>query len=151
MNKRFTSIVIALGFALGAFCIAVADDGAASPADAGKLKAELAQVQSELQLARTNLSVRTAALWQRQHDIEYSDPEIKTIRAELVALEKQVLEKRKELQVRLALKPELKTLESERKALFQRVEDLRLNEEVIQREISSAQYAPVVRDPAPVP
>lgn len=140
-KKLFALSCVLLGGSV-IFCAeARAEDAASGQTAAPSLESELKKVQADLQFAQTNLTVRTSELWQSQHDLEYGDPDLKQLRESLVALEKQVLEKRKEIQVRLAAKPEYKALEAQRKDLFRRVEELRLKEEVIRREISSAQYA----------
>lgn len=149
-NKRLTSVCAVLILLLSGGVSAWSEEAESAPVRP-PAQAELKRVQAELQLALTNLNVQSSALWQRQHDLEYNDPEIKALRASIVDLEKKLLEQRKALQVRLAAKPEIKALENERKALFKRVDELRLEEEVLQREVRSAQYAPSLQEQAPAP
>lgn len=149
-NKRFTSVCAVLILLLSGGVSAWSEEAEIAPARPSA-QAELKRVQADLQLALTNLTTQSSALWQRQHDLEYSDPELKALRASIVDLEKKLLEQRKALQVRLAAKPEIKTLENERKALFKRVDELRLEEEVLQREVRSAQYAPALQEQATAP
>lgn len=104
--------------------------------DLPTLRKELASVQAELVTAQRNLGEQLKDMRQKQHDLEYQDSELVAIREEMVALEKQVIARREELKTRLALKPAIKELESERKELFRSLQSLRETEAAIQREIA---------------
>lgn len=113
-----------------------------APADSSQhfdlptLKKELASVQADLATAQQNLGEKLKEMREKQHELEYQDSEIVAIREEMVALEKQVIAKREDLKTRLALKPAIKELESERKELFRSLQNLRNTEAAIQREIA---------------
>ena len=68
------------------------------------------------------LTTKVKELWQRQHDLEYSDPEIARVRKDIVELERQLVARRKDLADRLARKPEIQQLEQERLALIRQLQ-----------------------------
>lgn len=101
------------------------------------LRKELVSVRAELDTAEREMENRNKTLLDRQHQLEYQDPETVALREEIVGLERQLIAKRQQLQTRLALKPEIKDVESERKDLFQTLQRLRDTEAAIQREIAA--------------
>jgi hypothetical protein len=68
------------------------------------------------------LTLKVKELWQRQHDLEYSDPEIARVRKDIVELERQLVARRKDLADRLARKPEIQQLEQERLTLIRQLQ-----------------------------
>ena len=68
------------------------------------------------------LNLKVKELWQRQHDLEYADPEIARVRKDIVELERQLVARRKDLAERLARKPEIQQLEQERLALIRQLQ-----------------------------
>lgn len=132
----FCSVANLLLFAGAALAAEEAPTDAPQKFDLPTLRKELTSVQAELVTAQQNLGEQLKEMRQKQHDLEYRDPELVAIREEMVALEKQVIAKREELKTRLALKPAIKELESERKELFRSLQDLRATEAAIQREIA---------------
>ena len=72
--------------------------------------------------AAAALTAKVKELWQKQHDLEYADPEIARIRKDMVELERQLVEKRKDLAQQLARKPEIKKLEQERLDLVRQLQ-----------------------------
>lgn len=130
--------------ALLILCFAASSSLSAQPADREALIKELRSVQSELSNSLTNLAANQKALWQKQHDLEYGDSETMALRQEIIALEKQLIEKQRQLQVRLKAKPEFKLIEAERVKLFREVEQLREQEAAIRRELSALDTAPAL-------
>ncbi len=102
-----------------------------------ELDADLAKARTELSTLQASLTKQSQALLQKQHDVEYADPDLTQLREELVKLEKQVVEKRKQLNERISIHPEISKLEKERRALFQSLENARANEAAIENEIKA--------------
>ncbi len=103
------------------------------------LNADLEKVRDQLASATRDLRSSVEALWRQQHDVEYSDPEIKKIHDEITVLEKQMLQKREFLNARRALLPEIKKLEDQRKELYTRLDNLQAQEKQILNEIKTEQ------------
>lgn len=126
-------------------CLVVTTQAMAAEGDSARprstVEQELADVQGQLSALQNSLTEQSRALVQKKHDLEYGDPEIVRIREELVALEKQVLEKRKELNRRSSLHPAIQKIEQERRELFQNLERLRAEEKALQNELKAMDYA----------
>lgn len=72
--------------------------------------------------ANAELLAKVKELAQKQHDLEYSDPELSRTRQQIVDLEKQLIEKRRELALQLERKPEVKKLQEERLELVRKMQ-----------------------------
>lgn len=116
------------------------------PPDHETLVRELAEVQASISSALAAMTTNNAALLEQRHAIEYNDPDLIALRDEMIALEKQLVEKRKQVEARLSLRPELKALEAQRKAMFQNVQELRDREAAIKRELAAAENAEALKD-----
>lgn len=103
-----------------------------------RLDAELAKVRSDLTAAQDDLGKQSQEILRQQNEIEYGDPDTRKLKEEVVALEKQLIEKRKELQLRMKLNPKLKELDSKRTDLFRNLESLRATEQAIVNELKAA-------------
>ncbi len=102
-----------------------------------RLDAELVKVRSDLSAAQTSLGEQSQEILRQQNEIEYSDPDTKKLKDEVVVLEKQLIEKRKELQLRMKLNPKLKELDAKRTELFRNLESLRATEQAIVNELKA--------------
>lgn len=146
-TKRVTKQIL-IGLAAGILFISGSAFAADEPTQAAveqrpsleTLQKELVSIRADIDAAQKALTEHNKALRQKQHDIEYQDPAIVALRQELIALEKQVLEKRAALDVRIALVSALKDLERERREAFQSLQQLRNTEAAIQREITAAEH-----------
>lgn len=118
----------------------------AQPAAREKLVRELSDVQAALVAALASMTTNNAALLEQQHAIEFNDPDLQALRGEMIALEKELVEKRKQLEVRMSLHPEMKVLEQQRRALFRNVQELRDREAAIQRELAAAENAEALKN-----
>ncbi|MCS6771489.1 MAG: hypothetical protein NZ740_05625 [Kiritimatiellae bacterium] len=122
------------------FCVvpltALSEDAGASIATE-QLRQELEQIRSEIEATERGMNQKMAEIRERRHQIEFGDPEIAALRQELVELERQVLRKREELEARIAANKALKALEDERRAVFQKLKELRETEAAIRRELAA--------------
>lgn len=116
------------------------------PPDHETLVRELAGVQASISAALAAMTTNNAALLEQRHAIEYNDPDLKALRDEMIALEKQLVEKRKQLEARMSLNPDVKALEAQRKAMFQGLQEMRDREAAIQRELVAAEHAAALKD-----
>lgn len=105
------------------------------PRTADTLRAELQAVHQQIAEARTNLAAQGKALWQKQHDLEYSDPDCAQLRDEIKNLEGQLLAKRNQLDALLKTKAPIAEIEAERKRLVENLAALQQQEQLIQNEI----------------
>lgn len=138
-NSVFLLLGIAFFAATTPFAAARAADP--QPPDREKLVRELQTVRSDLEGAQRGLVTNNKELWKKRHDVEYQDAEIVALRDQIVALEKQLIDLRKQLETRVALKPEIKKIEAQRKELFKNIQAMRDQEAVIQREIGALDNA----------
>jgi chromosome segregation ATPase len=106
-----------------------------------QLDDDLARIRAELTSAQQQIAEKSKSLWQQQHDLEYGDPEMAKLREEIVAIEKQLVDKRQQLNTRLSLKPEMKEIEKQRRALFQNIEKLRQEEQAVMNELRALEFA----------
>jgi Skp family chaperone for outer membrane proteins len=97
--------------------LAAATNVIATPASAAPVAAAAAPATPQ-----QALTLKVKELWQRQHDLEYSDPEIARVRKDIVELERQLVARRKDLADRLARKPEIQQLEQERLTLIRQLQ-----------------------------
>lgn len=111
--------------------------GDSPPPSAAMLRSELTKIRAEIESAQKGVDDAMKRLRERQRRIEYEDPEIVAVREELLELERQVLRKREELNAKLALVPEIKRIEEERRDYFHRLRQLRETEAAIQRELAA--------------
>ena len=110
--------------------IAVSSAFVSSAANTNGVAASVAAAPATVAVAATPaspqqaLTLKVKELWQRQHDLEYSDPEIARVRKDIVELERQLVARRKDLADRLARKPEIQQLEQERLALIRQLQQV---------------------------
>ena len=100
------------------------------------LQKELQNLRQQIEEARTNLTAQGKALWNQQHDIEYSDPECVKLREEIKTLEAQIIDKRQQLDARLKTKEPIKAIENQRKQLVENLRTLLEKETLILNEIT---------------
>lgn len=117
--------------------VRAAASGDSPPITTEALQSELKQVRAEIEAAQNSLNDKMKQLRERQQQVEYQDPEIVAIREQLLDLERQVMRKREELNARLAVVPDIKRIEEERRAFFQKLSELRETEAAIQRELAA--------------
>ena len=103
----------------------------------GELTNELGQVRSKIEKAQQDVAEQSKVIWQAQHDLEYSDPSLAKLRQEIDDLQKQMIQKRQELNLRIALLPGSKDLEAKRRALFENLQNLQATEQAILNEIKA--------------
>lgn len=138
--RPFCHWAVAVLLVVGAFFFQgqwVAADDPPAAGKAGELQKELTDVRAALAEARENLTKQTKDLWQQQHDAEYNDPDCSRLRQEINALEKQVMDKRRELAAHLATLKTVKDLEAQRVELFRNVQELESRERLILNEIQA--------------
>ncbi|HBA84501.1 MAG TPA: hypothetical protein DCZ95_10445 [Verrucomicrobia bacterium] len=104
------------------------------------LAAELGRVQQELVAAQTNLAEQAKTIWNRQHDLEYNNPECAALREEITALEKQLVEKRRLLDAKMSLQPEMKDIKKNRQELFENIQKLKDDERLLMNEIMAIDH-----------
>jgi len=107
------------------------------PKTAESLQAELSVVRQQIAEARTNLAVQSKELWKQQHDLEYADPECAQLRDEIKALEAQIMEKRRQLDVLLKTKDPIRALDDQRRQLIEDLRALVEKERLILNEITA--------------
>ena len=88
-------------------------------------------------------------MWNKQHDLEYQNKECVELREQIVELEKELMGKRKQLDERLEQIPEIKKLNTRRKELFLKIEELKQTEQMILNEIKGTGVMPQESGPAP--
>ena len=113
------------------------------------LEVQLEDVRTKLAEAHKDLAVQVKELWKKQHDLEYKNEECVELRGQIVKLEKELIAKRQQLDERLEQIPEIKDLNSRRKQLFLRIEELKQTEQLILNEMKGAGLAPQESDPIP--
>ena len=141
-NLRTLSLTLA-----AASLMALATSGPAEEAvdKRAALQAELAKVEADFAKAQADLAARSQDMLKQQHEIEYGDPDTKALKETIIALEKDLIAKRKELQLRIALNPKLKELENQRSELFRNVDKLRQTQQAIQNELKALDAAADVK------
>jgi len=102
---------------------------------------ELSDVRSSITNVEQQISISAQKILRQKHDLEYQDPDFKKLHDEIVVLEKQLLEKKNQMDAKLALVPDVKRTDAERRELFKKLSDLREQETLIQNEIKTAGYA----------
>ncbi len=137
MMKPTILLIAGLFVLVGLSDVRAAASGESPPIATERLQSELKQVRAEIEAAQKGLDDKMKQLRERQHQAEYQDPEVVAIREQLLELERQVIRKREELNARLALVPEIKRIEEERRAFFQKLSELRETEAAIQRELAA--------------
>jgi predicted nucleic acid-binding Zn-ribbon protein len=126
-------MILSCGLLLGMTCLSTRAETAAEKRKS--LAAELERVQTELTAAQTNLAHQAKAIWDRQHDLEYNKPECAALREEIKTLEKQLIEKRRLLDEKMALQPEMKEIRKDRQELFEKLQKLKDDERLLMNEI----------------
>ena len=111
--------------------------------------AELERVQTELAQAQTNLAEQAKELWKRQHNLEYGNPECAKLREDIVALEKQLMEKRRQLDTQMAMEPEMKEIRKLRQELFEKIQRLKDDERLLMNEIMALDRGADLTGPLP--
>jgi len=106
-----------------------------------QLQMELSDVRSSITNVEQQISISAQKILRQKHDLEYQDPDFKKLHDEIVVLEKQLLEKKNQMDAKLALVPDVKRTDAERRELFKKLSDLREQETLIQNEIKTAGYA----------
>ena len=137
--RRHLACAVAFCFLLSTFPLYSANSG--TPTKREQLTKELAKVRSDIEAAQKSISAQSKALWKTQHDLEYNDPSIMKLREEITDLEKELIGKRQELNLKLSLVPEMKTIDSKRRDLFSNLESLKATEEAIVNEITALDNA----------
>jgi len=100
---------------------------------------ELARVDQRIQFIEANLIKMQGERFRARHEMEYGDAELSPKYQDAKAREKQLIEKRKQVDVHLlATDPTVATLETNVKELNARLREMRLLDDAIGREISSA-------------
>jgi septal ring factor EnvC (AmiA/AmiB activator) len=106
-----------------------------------QLTKELAKVRSDIEAAQESISAQSKALWKTQHDLEYNDPSISKLREEITELEKVLVTKRQELNLKLSLIPERTSIDLKRRDLFTNLQNLKATEQAIVNEITALDNA----------
>lgn len=126
-------VLVFLSLFVGLYNVRAAD----TPKTAESLQAELQVVRQQIAEARTNLAVQSKDLWKQQHDLEYADPECAQLRDEIKALEAQIMEKRRQLDVLLKTKDPIRALDDQRRQLIEDLRALVEKERLILNEITA--------------
>lgn len=131
--------------------IILAGDGFSDAAQRNKhlVEQELTKVRTDLTAAQQQITTKAKVLWQKQHDLEYNDPSISKLREEVVSLEKELLDKRRALDFKLSLVPEMKAIEKDRRQLFEQLETLRQEEVALQNELVALENAGALSEKSP--
>lgn len=137
LMNRFVILLSCFVFIVGGALCGVPAQGTKAAPTLPSLQKELADTRARIDALQGSMAERAKELREQQHAIEYGNPEIMALREEMLALERQLLEKRKNLQVQIALQPEIKKVEEQRRQLFQELQKLRSTEAAIQREITA--------------
>ena len=106
------------------------------------LDVQLEKVRAELADSHKELAVQVKGLWKKQHDLEYKNKECVELREQIVKLEKELIAQRQQLDERLEQIPEIKELNSRRKELFLKIEELKQTEQLILNEMKGTGVAP---------
>ena len=103
--------------------------------NADVLKNDLSIVEQQLEQVQQEIQAVTRELWTVQHDLEYEHPECVAIHNDIKELEKQLIDKRKQLNRIMAESPEMKQLNKQRQELFEKVKQLTEEKTLIQNEM----------------
>ena len=137
--RRHLACAVAFCLLLSTCPLYSANEG--TPSKREQLTKELAKVRSDIDAAQKSITAQSKVLWKSQHDLEYSDPSLVKLREEITALEKELIGKRQELNLKLSLIPEMKTIDSKRRDLFTNLESLKATEQAIVNEITALDNA----------
>jgi predicted nucleic acid-binding Zn-ribbon protein len=138
MTKRFFLLSLSsLALIFCSFALGESDSASARSPSAEALRTELEKVLAEIATAQRDLNGKMEELRERQHRLEYEHPEIVSLREELLALERQALQKREEIRAKLSLIPEIRRIEEERRDYFRKLSELRETEAAIRRELAA--------------
>lgn len=137
MMKPSILLIAGLLVLFGISDVRATASGELPPIATERLQSELKVVRAEIEAVQKDLDEKIKQLRERQHQAEYQDPDVVALREQLLELERQVVRKREELNSRLARVPEIKRIEEERRAYFQKLRELRETEAAIQRELAA--------------
>jgi chromosome segregation ATPase len=137
MKRFFLLLTVPLSFSLFSLAVGESDHTAPPAPSADALRAELEKVRAEIETAQRGLERKMEELRERQHRLEYEHPEIVAVREELLELERRALQKREEIKAKLALIPEIRRIEEERRDYFRKLSELRETEAAIRRELAA--------------
>ena len=116
-----------------------AAEGDAPVGDEQELKAELRNLEEDIEAAHKTATEAEAALLRTRHRATYQDAAAKKLQQEIAELQKKLHDRRQALAARLKAVPAVQQEERRRKQAFERLRALRKQAETLRREIRSAE------------